>query len=197
MKSIFLLYFAFLNLSAFAQEHSYELNTVKQASTIGKAPFDFYGDNAAKKAALTGKPLRSFSAIRNGKAFTEKDLRGKIVFINFWFSTCAPCIAEMPDLDQLYLKLKGNKKFEFISFCLDPLTVIHASVKKYNIPYEVSYLSEEDCHRLNGGLGFPTNMIVDEKGNVIAFDRLEKGQPVPSVMDDLYPKILKELSRLN
>ena len=172
------------------------MNTVKQASGIGKEPFDFYSDNAAKKAVLLGKPLRSFTATRNGKTFTEKDLRGKIIFINFWFSTCAPCIGEMPDLNLLYTKLKNNKKFEFVSFCLDPWPVIEASIKKYYIPYKVSYLSEEDCHRLNGGLGFPTNMVLDEKGNVISFDRVEKGQPVQSVMEDLYPQILKELSRL-
>ncbi len=37
----------------------------------------------------------------NGKTLSLRDLRGKPVLLNFWFSTCPPCVEEMPSLEDL------------------------------------------------------------------------------------------------
>lgn len=52
----------------------------------------------------------------NGNTITEKQLQGKVTLINFWFEACSPCIAEMPTLNELYLKYKDNPKFQLLSF---------------------------------------------------------------------------------
>jgi thiol:disulfide interchange protein len=38
----------------------------------------------------------------DGDILNFEDLKGKVVFINFWATWCAPCIAEMPSIDSLY-----------------------------------------------------------------------------------------------
>ena len=38
----------------------------------------------------------------NGNKFNLSDLKGKIVFINFWATWCPPCIAELPTIQKLY-----------------------------------------------------------------------------------------------
>src|SRR4051812_1290046 len=43
-----------------------------------------------------------------GKTIHLADLKGKVVFINFWATWCPPCIAEMPSINGLYEKLKNN-----------------------------------------------------------------------------------------
>lgn len=42
------------------------------------------------------------------------DLRGKIVFLHFWGSWCAPCQFEFPELQALYDSLRGNEGIAFV-----------------------------------------------------------------------------------
>lgn len=37
----------------------------------------------------------------DGEVFRLSEQRGKVVLINIWASWCGPCVAEMPDIDQL------------------------------------------------------------------------------------------------
>jgi thiol-disulfide isomerase/thioredoxin len=50
----------------------------------------------------------------DGKTVSTADLKGKVVFINFWATWCPPCRAEMPTLDALYRKLKDDNRFVFL-----------------------------------------------------------------------------------
>lgn len=43
------------------------------------------------------------------------DFKGKTVFINLWATWCPPCIAEMPDIHDLYEKMGDDVEFVMIS----------------------------------------------------------------------------------
>ena len=51
--------------------------------------------------------------------FDFRELKGKVVFMNFWASWCAPCIAEMPSIQNLYEDYKYNNNVEFVMISLD------------------------------------------------------------------------------
>jgi thiol-disulfide isomerase/thioredoxin len=51
----------------------------------------------------------------NGNQVAFDSFREKTVFINFWATWCPPCIAEMPDINDLYLKTNKNVSFVMIS----------------------------------------------------------------------------------
>lgn len=55
----------------------------------------------------------------NGKTVRLSDFKGKIVYIDFWATWCAPCRAEIPHLNKLKAELKDNKDIVFICVCTD------------------------------------------------------------------------------
>jgi len=116
----------------------------------------------------TGKPFSSFQAEAvDGVSYSQSNLIGKITIINFWFELCAPCVAELDALNKLYNTFAANPKFQFISFSVDAPELARESIKRYNLLYPVISISHEECYRLNCNLGFPTTIIVDERGNMV------------------------------
>ncbi|MFY0653966.1 MAG: TlpA family protein disulfide reductase [Cyclobacteriaceae bacterium] len=45
----------------------------------------------------------------SGKRVSFEDFRGKTVFLNIWATWCPPCVAEMPDINNLYAKVDTDK----------------------------------------------------------------------------------------
>lgn len=153
-KCIFILVL-FTNILAYAQEQK-------------KSPGDLIMDSLfrAKEKESLGKPFPEFTAKFNTKELTKDSLKGKIVFINFWFEACPPCIAELPALTKLYYDLKDNKDFEFLSFTHESPARIKILRKKYHLPYKIASVTNQECYRLNQNNGFPTSIVLDRNGNI-------------------------------
>jgi len=151
--------------------------------------------DSTNKAAV-GKLYPEFKLVTlSNDTISNKQLMGKVTVINFWFTTCAPCVAEFDLLNMLYYKYKDNPDFQFISITSDPYDLAILTVKEKGIPYMVCPASREECGRLNMNNGFPTNIIIDKSGK-IAFlktgGRLEEQKikehlidPVEKIIDNL------------
>ena len=117
---------------------------------------------------VRGATLRTFIAKdRKGNVFTDDSLPLKITFINFWFETCAPCVAEFSALEKFYRNNKSRKNFQFISITFEQDTTIDQIREKYNLTYPVYRLSNDSCRMLLGKLGYPTNQILDKTGKIV------------------------------
>jgi peroxiredoxin len=98
-----------------------------------------------------------------GKEFHLKELEGKVVVLNFWFTSCAPCIAETPALNKLVDAYK-NQDVVFIAFGKqDAESLIeHNKKHKFNYNHVASTQEFADKYCIIGG--WPTNMVLDKKG---------------------------------
>ncbi len=141
---------------------------VLSAQTNGNADMPVSMDSLFRKKAMEseGKPFQTFSAEFDGHLLSKDSLKGKVVFINFWFEACPPCIAELEALNNLYKEFSSNSDFEFLSFTYESPARIKFLKKKYHIKYKIASVSTQECYRLNQNNGFPTSIILD-KGGII------------------------------
>jgi thiol-disulfide isomerase/thioredoxin len=100
----------------------------------------------------------------DGKTLHLADLKGKVVFINFWATWCPPCIAEMPSINTLYEKLKDNPNIVFVMVDAD-----HNFSK--SVPFMRKHKFGMPLYQLAGPVpeslvsnSIPTTTIIDKAG---------------------------------
>jgi cytochrome c biogenesis protein CcmG, thiol:disulfide interchange protein DsbE len=103
----------------------------------------------------------------DGKIYSMKDIKGKTVLINFWFSECRPCVVEFEYLKKLLLQHKGRKDFLLLSFTFDPKEKARRTALKYGLQYPIIIVNEETTRQLNCEHGFPTNLIINKAGKIV------------------------------
>ncbi len=150
-----------------------------------------------RKSDYIGKPYPQFSVTANETAYSNATLKGKVYFINFWFAACAPCIAEMEDLNQLFEKFRGNKNFEFISFTFEKAAIIDSIKTKYNIHYNIFTIIQQDCYRLNLNSGFPASFVIDAMGNIRYVSLIAQPDMKNHFKNTIFPIIASELSGIH
>jgi cytochrome oxidase Cu insertion factor (SCO1/SenC/PrrC family) len=156
---------------------------------------------AKRDQRFIGKPYDTFSfRAKDSSVFSNASLKGKVVFINFWFEACPPCVAEFDELNALYLKYKDDPKFMFVSFSSDSPETVSAVQQKYHITFPVISISKEECYRLNQQNGFPTSIILNTAGKIKFMHTggsLEKDKINTYFNNTLYHLINAEISKQN
>ncbi len=76
---------------------------------IGLLAYSFKRDPRYIESPLIGHPAPTFVlTLFDGKRISLQDLRGKVVFLNFWASWCPPCRAEAKDLEAGWQRFKDQ-----------------------------------------------------------------------------------------
>lgn len=106
-----------------------------------------------------------------GEKFELTALRGKVVVLNFWFTGCAPCIAEFGALNGLVDKFK-NKGVVFIAPTLDNVATLKSFLKEHRFKYHVvpnaGGLIVSTYSDGSGNVVFPTHIVIDKEGKIDA-----------------------------
>lgn len=119
------------------------------------------------KAFETGAEFPSFKD-RDiaGNKYNLKDLAGKVVVLNFWFINCAPCRAEMPELNELVNKYKDNKDVVFLAIALDQTDDIKNFLK--TSPFDYNIISNGRFYSEKYGVNsYPTHVVIDRKRKIL------------------------------
>jgi peroxiredoxin len=114
----------------------------------------------------TGTTIRSFTEKDiNGNRFDLKELRGKVVVLNFWFTNCGPCRQEMPELNELVDSF-AKKDVVFLGIALDGRSDILEFLKTH--PFRYTIIPDGGSIAGQYGIGsYPIHVILDKDGKVV------------------------------
>ncbi len=70
------------------------------------------GDGTIEQVAAVdrGEPVELSGTTLDGKPWKSADARGSVVVLNTWGSWCPPCVAEMPELQQVWAQAQAEKQ---------------------------------------------------------------------------------------
>ncbi len=124
------------------------------------------------------------NAYIHGPKITANDLKGRVVFFEYWGINCPPCLAAMPHLQELQKKY-GSQGFTVVaSHCQLPSPKVKEYLQQQKITfpvYQFLRIPEAPC---SGGL--PYSVLIGANGKVVA-----AGFP-----SELYDKVGKEVRKV-
>ncbi len=115
--------------------------------------------------AAIGKPAPDFTlSDLNGKTWKLSDLKGKVVFVNFWATWCPPCRQEMPSMQALYKEM-ASERFEMLAILQndDPARA-EKLARQLGITFPILVDPESKAAKAYGLTGVPETFIVDASG---------------------------------
>jgi len=115
----------------------------------------------------------------NSHPLRMSELRGKVVFLDFWTYSCGNCVRTIPHMNALHRKYPAEElviigvhtpEFEFEK----DIQGVRAAVAKLGIEYPVALDSENTTWKLYGNRYWPRQTLVDYSGEV-RFEHIGEG----------------------
>ena len=100
-----------------------------------------------------------------GNEISFADLEGQVVFMNFWATWCPPCIAEMPDIHNLYKSQPDSTRFFMISLDRDKQKAIDY-VKEKDFTFPIYFLNSS-LPKSYDISSIPTTYVLSKDGNIV------------------------------
>ena len=123
---------------------------------------------------FTGKPAPTF-ALKDlqGRTVKLSTYRGKVVLLNFWYSTCFPCRKETPDLIALHGIYK-DKGLAILGINLDSILIpqsgraeLQIFLKSFPIPYP-TLIADQGVFDAYGDIPVqPISFLLDRAGTIV------------------------------
>ncbi len=102
-----------------------------------------------------------------GNPWTLRNLRGRVVLVNFWATWCPPCREELPDLDAVYEQLRGRGLVVLGITDEEPQNVA-SFLSQHPLPYPVLIDRDRKVNELFHVEGIPKTFVYDRQGKLVA-----------------------------
>ncbi len=120
---------------------------------------------------------KDINLVCSDDVFSVIDNKGKVVIINFWYTSCTPCVQELPHFDSLYKKYSDDVVViaihEASIYNSNPQAVkdfISSQFEGFSILFGYDDLNSQYYSILGGKQAWPMTIIVDQEG-VVSFVR--------------------------
>jgi len=111
-------------------------------------------------------PSCALTTLDGESAHNLQELKGKVVYIDFWASWCPPCVKSFPFLDQLNHDMK-DQGLHIIGVNLDEkVTDAKEFLAKYPVNFSIVADPSKQCARVFEMMAMPTSYLIDRKGTI-------------------------------
>jgi peroxiredoxin len=104
-----------------------------------------------------------------GQSFTTSALRGKVVLVNFWATSCVTCVEEMPKLVDAWKKYSPHG-YDMVAVAMsyDHPNLVADFTQKRALPFKVALDSDGAVAKGFGNVSVtPTTFLLDRRGRVV------------------------------
>ena len=105
-----------------------------------------------------------------GNEFSLRNFENKVLFINYWATWCNPCLAEMPNMAELYNQYKENDNIVFLYLSKEDADTIIDYIPKDDSLGQLPIYKVVTDDDLFSTRGIPTTFIVNRNGEIVIKD---------------------------
>ncbi len=126
-----------------------------------------------------------------GERIELSALRGKVVYVNFWATSCATCIKEMPGLIDTYRRLAPHgMELLAVAMSYDPPNYVRNYTREHALPFKVALDPRGETAAAFDHVNLtPTAVLIDKRGRI--FKRIV-GEPDFAALGALIEQELAE-----
>jgi len=137
-----------------------------------------------------GQPMDFQLTGLDGKKIRSQDLHGKVVLVDCWSTTCAPCLAKMPKLKSLYTKYH-EQGLEIVGVCFDlQADTARKTIARFQLTWPQVLAGPdrtaiEFWHTASGVNALPQLFAIDRSGKL-------RAQCTPRNFEEVVTKLVEE-----
>jgi peroxiredoxin len=147
-------------------------------------------EGSARKLELVGQSMAITGKLVEGGKFDISQFKGKVVLVDFWATWCGPCIAELPNVKDVYARYH-DQGFEVVGISLDnDKDDLTKFISEEHLPWPILFEGGEESsgwgHPLAKKYGvnaIPMAVLVNREGKVVTLNA--RGERLGEMVDQL------------
>ena len=166
-------------------KHSRLLIATVAAAAIGLTAYLSLGSMSHPQA-----PTVAYTLL-DGTSATTDQLRGKVVLVNFWATSCTTCVKEMPEIVATYEKYKARGYDTLaVAMSYDPPAYVANFAETRKLPFSVAIDNTGVIARSFGDVQLtPTSVLINKRGEIV---KRYVGEPDFAALHQLVEELLAE-----
>ncbi|MFZ0820594.1 MAG: TlpA disulfide reductase family protein [Candidatus Acidiferrales bacterium] len=146
------------------------------------------------ETSAAGRIAPDFAMELNGRPAHLSDFRGKVVVLNFWFSTCPPCLEEIDSLNALHKLIAARGGTVLGIDVNDDEDAYEKFLRQHNVSFPNYLDASKTIAETYGSSMYPETYIIDPEGRILrkfVSQQEWNGPEIASYVESLLPSQAK------